>query len=1003
MEKVRGPLPLQPPSVSCTEGFVSPPFRINPPWDLLRGKDVFESTPELEDDVFNADLTHWGPNCATYSRAREIPIHNVKNPPRPLRSLLHPKGIPCEVARMTRKQKRRLDDDTRMADMAAEMSLERARAGKWFSLEHPAGSIAWSLESWKELSNEPGVHRCVYSTCMYEGSRRRKMQALLTNVKGIEAELNKVCQGGKVCDRTGAPHLKWRPVTSGNKVVQFQTGDEREYPVGFCKAYARGVVASPMINSFLEVFSGPNAPLSEAVAEAKGAVVPGEKKDTKGKGIKNELQHLAQLVSAPSSGKVANTVETVFNRVTAVESGRQPGYGKREQLIKDGLNDPWEHISLARTLDHPFNTTAALKPVHVQVIQELSQTDEVDARRRLAVLQKWKSIAASETVASSQMADDKVAGRGAVRLGRKPRTALMKLVGALYDVEDRSVPDLCLTGMPIVGRALESPFFLPYEVPASISVSELLKSCRSLRPRLISRVERMAFQEPHEQNLAIWEKTLREVKEGSMDGPHSADEIERAHGRFYNVVPSFGLRQGCDEEGNPKFRRIDDHSACLNNAAGTRLQRIEMASVDYLVVMLKAMSAFSTEPLVVGTEDMRAAYRQVPVPDSQLRMTVTAVFNPHEGKANLFNLYGQPFGAAHAVPNFYRLAEWACRVLAKAFSLLLDHFFDDFFLVARASEAEVCSFCLREAFTLLGLTLDDKKSQPPSSVSHVLGVVINTEALRTQRLLLVEPKATRRDNLVAIIDKVMHDNYLAPSLAASILGKFGFLCSTLYGKIGRCCTGAVRGRQYSMSSDCTLTHALRVSLTLMKLFSKMAPPREFPLNRTSPPVLLYTDASDIPERQEGRAVVGAVLFTSKKVLYTHWIVPEPILSKWELRSTFIGQLELLAGPLALYTWGNQLAGSQIIHFVDNESAAAGLVRGYSSKADSSSLIGEYWLLAAKYSLEIYVDRVESKSNISDGPSRLSFDEMKLLKATWTAPESSSIGMQFPEFISLFQG
>lgn len=850
MEKVRGPLPLQPPSVSCTEGFVSPPFRVNPPWDLLRGKDVFESTPELEDDVLNSDLTHWGPNCATYSRAREIPIHNVKNPPRPLRSLLHPKRIPCEVAKMTRKQKRRLDDDTRMADMAAEMSLERARAGKWFSLEHPAGSIAWSLESWKKLSNEPEVHRCVYSTCMYEGSRRRKMQALLTNVKGIEAELNKVCQGGKVCDRTGAPHLKWRPVTSGNKVVQFQTGDEREYPVGFCKAYARGVVASPMINSFLEVFSGPNAPLSQAVAEAKGTVVPGEKRDTKGKGIKNELQHLAQLVSAPSSGKVANTVETVFNRVTAVESGRQPGYGKREQLIKDGLNDPWEHINLARTLDHPFNTTAALKPVHVQVIQELSQTDEVDTRRRLAVLQKWRCIAASETVASSQMADDKAAGRGAIKLGRKPRTAFMKLVGALYDIEDRSVPDLCLTGMPIVGRALESPFFLPYEVPASMSVSELLKSCRSLRPRLVSRVERMASQEPLEQNLAIWEKTLKEVKEGSMDGPHSADEIERVHGRFYNVVPSFGLRQGCDEEGNPKFRRIDDHSACLNNAAGTRLQRIEMASVDYLVVMLKAMSAFSTEPLVVETEDMRAAYRQVPVPDSQLRMTVTAVFNPHEGKANLFNLYGQPFGAAHAVPNFYRLAEWACRVLAKAFSLLLDHFFDDFFLVSRASEAEVCSFCLREAFTLLGLTLDDKKSQPPSSVAHVLGVVINTEALRVQRLLLVEPKATRRDNLVAIIDKVMFDNYLAPSLAASILGKFGFLCSTLYGKIGRCCTGAVRGRQYSMSSDCTLTHSLRVSLTLMKLFSKMAPPREFPLSRTSPPVLLYTDASDVPERQE---------------------------------------------------------------------------------------------------------------------------------------------------------
>ena len=166
--------------------------------------------------------------------------------------------------------------------------------------------------------------------------------------------------------------------------------------------------------------------------------------------------------------------------------------------------------------------------------------------------------------------------------------------------------------------------------------------------------------------------------------------METFHGRFFNVVPSFGLRQGCDEDGNPKFRRIDDHSACLNNAAATRLQRIEMASVDYLVVMLKSLSVKSTEPLVVGTEDMRAAYRQVPVPDSQLPLTVTAVYNPQEGRANLFNLYGQPFGAAYAVPNFYRLAEWACRVVTKSFALLLDHFFDDFFLVARASEAEVC-------------------------------------------------------------------------------------------------------------------------------------------------------------------------------------------------------------------------------------------------------------------------------------------------------------------------
>ena len=192
----------------------------------------------------------------------------------------------------------------------------------------------------------------------------------------------------------------------------------------------------------------------------------------------------------------------------------------------------------------------------------------------------------------------------------------------------------------------------------------------------------------------------------------------------------------------------------------------------------------------------------------------------------------------------------------------------------------VCSFCLREAFALLGLTLDDKKSQPPNSVAQVLGVVINTEVLRMERCLLVEPKPTRRANLVAIIDKVLADDYLAPSLAASILGKFGFLCSTLYGKVGRCCTGAVRGRQYSSSVDCSLSTSIRVSLTLMKLFCKMAPPRRFALDQQKPPALLYTDASDVP----GRSVVGAVLFLSApaKVYFTYWVVPEPILDKWDI-------------------------------------------------------------------------------------------------------------------------
>ena len=132
-------------------------------------------------------------------------------------------------------------------------------------------------------------------------------------------------------------------------------------------------------------------------------------------------------------------------------------------------------------------------------------------------------------------------------------------------------------------------------------------------------------------------------------------------------------------------------------------------------------------------------------------------------------------------------------------------------------------FCVKEAFQLLGLTLDPGKSQPPAEVVAVLGVAFNTVSLSAQRRLLVEPKPLRRENFTVMVDNVLRNNLLPPSLAASILGKFGFFCSTLFGKVGRLCTGHVRHRQYSSTKDHTLTDDLRLALKLMVHIVNTAP------------------------------------------------------------------------------------------------------------------------------------------------------------------------------------
>ena len=93
----------------------------------------------------------------------------------------------------------------------------------------------------------------------------------------------------------------------------------------------------------------------------------------------------------------------------------------------------------------------------------------------------------------------------------------------------------------------------------------------------------------------------------------------------------------------------------------------------------------------------------------------------------------------------------------------------------------------------------------------------------------------------------------------------------------------------------------------------------------------------------------------------------------------------LAGPLALATWPAVLHHTKLFHFIDNDSAAACLVKGYSPQVESSPLVGDYWLKAAAAGLDVYIDRVESKSNLADGPSRLNYQLVHALGGKYVPP------------------
>ena len=65
-------------------------------------------------------------------------------------------------------------------------------------------------------------------------------------------------------------------------------------------------------------------------------------------------------------------------------------------------------------------------------------------------------------------------------------------------------------------------------------------------------------------------------------------------------------------------------------------------------------------------------------------------------------------------------------------------------------------------------------------------------------------------------------------------------------------------------------------------------------------------------------------------------------------------------------------------WLDNESARFGLISGYSSNPWAARIISEIWVQLSVLDCAFYVERVPTKENIADGPSRKDFSLLKAL-------------------------
>ena len=102
---------------------------------------------------------------------------------------------------------------------------------------------------------------------------------------------------------------------------------------------------------------------------------------------------------------------------------------------------------------------------------------------------------------------------------------------------------------------------------------------------------------------------------------------------------------------------------------------------------------------------------------------------------------------------------------------------------------------------------------------------------------------------------------------------------------------------------------------------------------------------------------------------------------------YIGQLELAYAVSPSWTLPAIFAGRRVLHFIDNQGACAGLIKGYSKAVDCGRIVNAFHAFNTGLRADTYFEYVRSEANVADLPSRGGVAELHaILKRMGWVPE-----------------
>ena len=656
----------------------------------------------------------------------------------------------------------------------------------------------------------------------------------------------------------------------------------------------------------------------------------------------------------------------------------------------------------ALNLDHPANLNSFVNDSTARAIFKLA-TEGVEAMstHRISTLKFWQGrkteLAADEQKLHEGMPKDvahTLKGKSLLLMGEMLKAAGSPDVGFI---------DEASKGFGLTGIAAVSNLFVPKFREPAMSEDKLATASKWTRKAVLGSMRRSADKATDE---AVWSSTQEELRSGWLSGPFTEAQISQILKRDdWPVSKRFGLKQAS------KIRAIDDYSASLVNSAFCSHEKLSLPGTDEVAGITKLFMnvinggprvevALSDGMVLKGTKhasltkdsgkklggrtlDLSDAYRQLAIAERSKWTAVLGVLDPSTGKPALFMQHALPFGSAASVYAFNRCSKGLWLIGTSLFSLAWSVFYDDFPHLEVAALQDSSWACAEALMLLLGFTFSAKpaKRKAFSTKFDALGVTFDLAEFHNSKFEIGH-KEGRVQSICEILDTVLQEDKLAPPVASTLRGKLLFVFAFVSGRLGVPWVRSISERAEARHFVTSLSEKLKSDILSLMKFLREAKPRVVDVKDHKPPVLVFTDGACEGDQWQNTTCGGIILDPwSRKFEMWGTAVPQWLLEAWTdgVARQVIGQAEVLPIFIAKFLWLSILQGRQTIYFIDNYSSLDAHIKGSSKARGSDLMVAESQKLDVRVGGDSWYARVSSAGNPSDGPSRLDFESLPLLK------------------------